>query len=109
MTQQIKCLYDSHLIRSLGQKNRHQYGIGSYAYIPFSLANPEAAESFVARAEAFVAEAKKNGTLPPGLAEQYDIQLKHLKDDSLPDLEVFGFPGLPNYLGEIFLFGSACS
>lgn len=30
--------------------------------------------------------------LPPGLAEQYDLQLKILRDDTLPDIEIVGVP-----------------
>ena len=42
---------------------------------------------------AYVEEKKRSGTLPAGLAEQWDIQLRVLKDPSLPDMEVIGYPG----------------
>jgi len=35
---------------------------------------------------------KKGGKLPPGLAEQLDIQLETLKNDALPDLEFVALP-----------------
>ncbi|KAH8099870.1 GMC oxidoreductase [Cristinia sonorae] len=85
-------------LHELGQKNRHQFGISSFAYFPFTTADPEAAKSFHQRVEDFIVEAKQSGTLPPGLAEQYDIQLRILKDDSVPDMEIVGFPGFLSFL-----------
>lgn len=38
-------------------------------------------------------EKKRSGTLPPGLAEQWDIQLRTLKDETLPDIESVVLPG----------------
>jgi hypothetical protein len=35
---------------------------------------------------------KMDSELPPGLAEQYDLQLKILRDDTLPDIEIVGVP-----------------
>ncbi|TCD63183.1 hypothetical protein EIP91_005880 [Steccherinum ochraceum] len=85
-------------LQEQGQRNRHQFGITSFGYIPLSLANPEGAKSFHARVTEFVTEAKKSGKLRPGLAEQYDIQLRTLLDDTLPDMEVVGFPGFLTFI-----------
>jgi hypothetical protein len=40
-----------------------------------------------------VQELKKSGKLPPGLIEQYDMQLKLLQDPVVPDFETVIFPG----------------
>lgn len=71
----------------------YRVGITSFAYFPLSAANPTQAPSIIESVARQVAEAKKGGKLPPGLAEQYDIQLETLRSDTLPDLEVVGIPG----------------
>jgi hypothetical protein len=35
-----------------------------------------------------VEELKNSGKLPPGLSEQYDLQLKRLRDPTVTDLEI---------------------
>ena len=71
----------------------HGLGLTSFTYFPLSVANPREAPSLVAKAADIIAKQKASGKLPPGLAEQYDIQLATLKSDTLPDLEVACFPG----------------
>ncbi|OCH90043.1 GMC oxidoreductase [Obba rivulosa] len=78
---------------ALDEPNVHRYAINAFAYIPYSLANPEDAPSFMQKAEAHVQALKESGKLPPGLAEQYDLQLRALKDDKIPDVELIMFPG----------------
>lgn len=74
-------------------KGLYRVGITSFAYFPLSAANPTQAPSIIESVARQVAEAKKGGKLPPGLAELYDIQLETLRSDTLPDLEVVGIPG----------------
>ncbi|TCD63782.1 hypothetical protein EIP91_004965 [Steccherinum ochraceum] len=85
-------------LQVIGRENRHQFGISSFGYVPLTLADPEVAKSFHKRVAKWVEEAKKSGKLPPGLSEQYDIQLRHLLDDSIPDIEIVGFPGFFQFL-----------
>ena len=70
----------------------HGLGVTSFAYLPLSVANPKDSTSLVSKASQVIKEQKASGKLPPGLAEQYDIQLATLKDDTLPDLELALFP-----------------
>lgn len=74
----------------------HRIGITSFAYIPISAATSATeAQRLYQKAEAEVEKHKQalGNKIPPGLAEQWDLQLKTLKDDSLPDLEFIAFPG----------------
>lgn len=80
-------------LRALGQRNRHQLGAAAVAFLPLSQVDPDAAKSYHTRVTEFITDAKKGGNLPPGLAEQYDIQLRALLDDKSPDMEIVGFPG----------------
>ena len=73
--------------------NLHRLGITAFAYAPLQLASPDAAPDIIEEMAAYVEEKKRSGTLPAGLAEQWDIQLRVLKDPSLPDMEVIGYPG----------------
>lgn len=68
-------------------------GITSFAYFPLSTACPTQAPSIIEGVAKQVAEASDGGNLPPGLAEQYEIQLETLRNDTLPDLEVVAIPG----------------
>lgn len=68
-------------------------GITSFAYIPLSTASPTQAPSIIEGVAKQVSEANDRGSLPPGLAEQYEIQLETLRNDTLPDLEVVAIPG----------------
>ena len=63
-----------------------------FAFFPLAVANPSETSSLVAKAVRFIEERKNSGKLPPGLAEQYDIQIERLKDQHLPDLEIAVFP-----------------
>ena len=72
----------------------HGIGITSFAYIPLSVANPKHSSTLIAMAEKIIQDEKSLGKLPTGLAVQYDRQLATLKDDTVPDIELVGFPGL---------------
>jgi hypothetical protein len=72
----------------------HVTGITSFSYIPIQVTNPKDASTIIAIASKSIEEQKASGKLPPGLAEQYDIQLEILKDATAPDFEVVGYPGL---------------
>ena len=61
-------------------------------FFPLSVANPSEESSLVAKAIRLIDERKDSRKLPPGLAEQYDIQIERLKDKSLPDFEFIDFP-----------------
>jgi hypothetical protein len=62
-------------------------------YIPLSTASPEAAPEIIKKVELEVETLKRSGTLPPGLAEQLDLQLSNLRDPKIPDCQVVLFPG----------------
>jgi hypothetical protein len=73
-------------------KGMHGKGITAFSYFPLSVANPKEAPSLIAQAAEFIEEQKASGKLPAGLADQYDLQLAALRDDTLPDLEVALMP-----------------
>ncbi|KAH9928307.1 GMC oxidoreductase [Fomitopsis serialis] len=80
-------------LQDLDKENLHRLGITAFGYVPLQLASPNGAPSIVEKMTAYVEEKKQSGTLPPGLAEQWDIQLRVLKDATLPDMETLAFPG----------------
>jgi hypothetical protein len=69
-------------------------GITSFSYFPLSVANPQEAPALIKKLENDIDELKQSGQLPPGQAEQFDIQLETLQDNTLPDCEIIGLPGL---------------
>ena len=75
-------------------------GITSFAFFPLSTANPTQSAKIIDGVAKQVAELKKGGKLPPGLAEQYDIQLETLRSDTLPDLEIVAIPGHMSFAGK---------
>ncbi|KAH9928320.1 GMC oxidoreductase [Fomitopsis serialis] len=80
-------------LHNLNEENLHRLGVNACIYTPIQTTSPNDASSIIERTEAFIEEKKRSGTLPPGLAEQWDIQLRILKDGSLPDIEAIIFPG----------------
>lgn len=71
----------------------HRIGITSFAYFPLSAANAKEAPALIEHAAKEVEALKTTGTLPPGRAEQLDLQIAALRNDDIPDLEVVAFPG----------------
>ena len=69
-----------------------------FRVFPIFVANPGEASSLVAKAVLLIEEQKNSGKLPRGLAEQYDIQIERLKDESLPDIKITAFPEFRNSL-----------
>lgn len=72
----------------------HRVGITSFAYFPLSAADAAAASNMVQQLDEEIKSQKASSSLKPGLAEQLEIQLEILKDDTLPDIEIVAFPGL---------------
>lgn len=70
----------------------HRIGITSFAYLPLQSATSEA-PALIQKAAETVDELKKSGRLEPGQADILDKQIEHLKNDTLPDLEIIAFPG----------------
>ena len=71
----------------------YRLGVNACVYAPLQVVSPNAASNIIERATAFVEEKRRSGTLPPGLAEQWNIQLRTLKDETLPDIECVALPG----------------
>lgn len=78
--------------RRAEDKGLFRTGVKSFAFIPLSTVDPKGTPGLVERLANKIDVAKKNGTLPPGLAEQFDIQLETLKNDRIPDVEFLAFP-----------------
>jgi hypothetical protein len=70
----------------------YRTGVTSFAYIPLTTASPDEAPDLLEGIAKKVEGAKRDGRLPPGLAEQFDIQLDVLRNDTLPDIEVVAVP-----------------
>jgi choline dehydrogenase-like flavoprotein len=51
------------------------------------------ASIIINKTEAEIKERQEKGLLPPGLAEQFALQISTLRDDRLPDFEIVAFPG----------------
>lgn len=60
--------------------------------MPLSFSSQENAPAIIKSVEDEVEALKRSGSLPPGLAEQYDIQLKNLRDEQIADCEVVAVP-----------------
>lgn len=71
--------------------NKHATG---FSYYPLSFALPESAAQIIQGVEKKVAELKASGQLPPGLEEQYDLQLEALRDPAVPDCQFICGHGL---------------
>ena len=71
----------------------HRFVYSALAYLPVQLISslPKAKE-ITDGAAARIEEEKQRGILPPGLADQYDIQLRALKDGTLPDIQIIASP-----------------
>lgn len=65
----------------------------AWTYYPLSFATPQSAARIIDEIEQKVTEMKRSGTLPPGRAEQYDVQLESLRDSRVPDCQSIVFPG----------------
>ena len=74
--------------RKQGVDNIHRYGISAYCFLPLQKMNPNGAPELIDGLSKLVEDQIKSGKLPPGLAEQYKIQLRTLKDPHIPDLEL---------------------
>ena len=66
-------------------------GITSFAYFSLETASPSDAPAMIKSLEAEIDMRKANA--PPGLKEQWDLQLEILRNNKLPDLEIVVVPG----------------
>lgn len=73
-------------------KGLYRTGITSYAFIPLAAISPKGALDLSNGVAEKIDNLKKDGKLPPGLAEQLDIQLENLRNDTLPDVEIIAAP-----------------
>jgi hypothetical protein len=83
----------SHLLHNSANGAGYRMGITSQTFIPLTVANPAESEEIISLAEQEVNALKMSGSLPPGLSEQYDIQIENFKNPSLPDHQVMVMPG----------------
>ncbi|KIM89884.1 GMC oxidoreductase [Piloderma croceum F 1598] len=73
-------------------KGLYRMGVTSFAYIPLSTTSPKEAPGLIEGVAQKINDAKRDGKLPPGLAEQLDVQLEILRNDTLPDVEIVAVP-----------------
>ncbi|KAF7970350.1 hypothetical protein HWV62_24322 [Athelia sp. TMB] len=66
-------------------------GITSFAYFSLETASPTDAPAMIKSLEAEIDTRKANA--PPGLKEQWDLQLEILRNNKVPDLEIVVVPG----------------
>lgn len=86
--------------------NKHACG---FSYYPLSLALPESAAQIIHDVEDKVAELKAAGKLPPGLQEQYELQLEALRDPTVPDCQFICGHGLNPLLCTKFFADIFCA
>ncbi|EMD37265.1 hypothetical protein CERSUDRAFT_105302 [Gelatoporia subvermispora B] len=84
-------------LMELGEPNLHRYAFNAFSYTSLSLVSPDEAESYIQRVNRRVQELKTTDRLPPGRAEQYEIQIRALKDNQNPDLQIVAYPGFLSY------------
>lgn len=75
-------------------------GVKRRVTAPPALASFEAAPALIQKIQAEVNLLKRSDSVPPALAEQFDIQMTALKDDMAPGLEIMIFPGLFSFTGK---------
>lgn len=75
-----------------GDESLYRLGITAFSYFPLQLGSPNATDAIVNEVTKYINDKKKSEKLPPGLAEQYDIQLRILKDKTLPEMELIAVP-----------------
>ncbi|KAI0728960.1 GMC oxidoreductase [Fomitopsis betulina] len=83
-------------LQSMDEDNMHRYGISALAYLPLQTISPDKGQQIITSAENMIRAQMQEGKLPIGLAEQYEIQLRLLKDTVEPDLELAAVPGYLN-------------
>lgn len=66
----------------------------SFAYFPLTFGLPQTGSRIIKDTGEKVRELQKSGKLPPGLAEQYDLQLDALRDQATPDCQLISGRGL---------------
>jgi hypothetical protein len=59
-----------------------------FTYVPLSAINPAGTEEVIKNVEQEVEALKRSGKIPPGLADQYDIQLNTLRNPEVPDCQM---------------------
>jgi hypothetical protein len=65
----------------------------AWTYYSLPFASPQGAAGIIEKIEDKVANLSRSGTLPPGLAEQYNVQLESIRDPNIPDCQSVVFPG----------------
>lgn len=88
----------THSRSELDEKNGYRHGVSAQCYVPLHKISADGAVSFRNAMSAHVANAKAEGSLAPGIAQQYDLQLEALSDESRPDLQILQFPGFVTFL-----------
>ncbi|EPS94467.1 hypothetical protein FOMPIDRAFT_152880 [Fomitopsis schrenkii] len=84
----VKLAEEQAKLQKQGVDNIHRYGISAYCFLPLQKMNPNGAPELIQDLTKLVEDQIESGKLPPGLAEQYKIQLRALQDPNVPDLEL---------------------
>lgn len=81
---------DRKLSASVEGKGMCRTGITAFSYFSLQTAAPDAAESII---EAVTAEVeKKKANAPSGIREQWDTQLRALRNEGIPQMELVIVP-----------------
>ena len=92
-------------IATSGESTNNQlyFALSGCTFVPLQVFSDRAGELIASLEKSLAAKADK---LPPGLKEQYDVQLEMLKDSNVPDIEIVVFPvnmqpnsGAPPFIG----------
>lgn len=92
--------YNNSLAFSADDKKAPSEFFSSWAYFPLSFASPDGIERIIRDLEDKINDLERHKKLPPGLMEQYKIQLQSLREPKVPDCQHTAFPGHGGNLGE---------
>ena len=68
-------------------------GLSGFSVVPLTfLSNPDFAKELIAKQRSKIEEQISTGSLPPGLKEQYEIQLEEFEKQTGGDVELTIFP-----------------
>lgn len=76
-------------------KGLHRLGLGCFTFVPLTTITsvPEDAHALIAQQRQRIESKIESGTLPPGLKEQYELQLQEFESGKGGDCELVSFPG----------------
>lgn len=91
-------------MNSAERKGLHRAALSGFTWVPLASVTetPEKARDIISRLRERVEQKAQSGLLPPGLKEQYDLQLEELETRGFGDCEIVLFPKYFGILGGMY-------